>query len=358
MNKTILFFGCFNPDYPRNSILRKGLEISGWRIIQCGVNKRKHSFWQNFVLLYKFIFLTKKDFQVLYLAERGQYYSILAWLLSKAFRKPLFIDFLYSRYDSQLDKKIIHKNSVKAFWLYCFDWITLKLGNVIICDTEDHKTFYSNKFKLNPKKAYVLPLGVDTSIYYPHEKQSNKTRRIIFFGSYTPSHGVDIILKAAHQLSQSQNIEFLFVGKGPTYNNAIELHKSLGLQNAFFFPWMAQNSLSYLISISDIVIGAVGETEKSKRSICFKEFQGMAMKKPVITAKTKAIERFFTNEVHLLLCKPNSVESLSTSILKLLSDEELVEKLSIQGYNKIIKSFSHKVIGRKLEKIINTSLIK
>ena len=99
----LLYFGAYNLHYPRNSILRNGLMEHGWQILICRCDININPLIQNWFLLINYLKLHQKNFNVIYLAERGQNVAILAWVISKITGKPLVVDFLYSRYDTQQD---------------------------------------------------------------------------------------------------------------------------------------------------------------------------------------------------------------------------------------------------------------
>lgn len=341
----LLYFGAYNLHYPRNSILRNGLIEHGWQILICRCDININPLIQNWFLLINYLKLHQKNFNVIYLAERGQNVAILAWLISKLTGKPLVVDFLYSRYDTQTEKKVVIKNSFSAKVLWILDWISLHIGDLIVCDTKSHIEFYANEFRLNPKKAIAIYLGADLNIYKPTAAPLNSKTKIIFWGSYTPSHGVDTIIRTA-KLTQCLNLEYVLIGYGPTYQNSIQLANELSSGNITFYPWMSQDELALIISQADIVIGAVGKTQKSMRSICFKEFQGCAMKKPVITAETPAIKEVFTDRKNIILCQAANSFSLRDAIIELINDKNLTRKISDGGYNLILDYFSHiKVSG-------------
>lgn len=344
----ILYFGAYNLDYPRNSILRHGLFLHKWDvdICQCAVNV--NPIVQNWILLKKVLSFSNKDWDAIFLAERGQNVALLAWILSRLMNKPLIVDFLYSRYNTQMEKRAILPNSFSGKILWFLDWLSLRLGDLVVCDTKSHIIYYASEFYLNPTKATPIYLGVETRIYKPRLDAVQEKKRIFFWGSYTPSHGTEIIVKTADLLKDRTDLEFFLVGNGPTYKETVKLAKSLNLSNITFVPWMKQEELAELASQAYIVIGAVGKTPKAMRCICFKEFQGLAMKKPVITAETPAAKEVFTHGENILMCAAADSSSLAAAITALLTDDYLRSKISSNGYELVVNCYSTEKIGEAL----------
>jgi hypothetical protein len=73
----ILYFGAYNLVYPRNSILRHGLILHKWDvdICQCAVNI--NPIIQNWILLKKTLSFSNKNWDAIFLAERGQNVALL-----------------------------------------------------------------------------------------------------------------------------------------------------------------------------------------------------------------------------------------------------------------------------------------
>jgi hypothetical protein len=46
----VLFFGAYNPEYPRNVVLRRGLELNGVEVSECRVRPGP-KFWLRYPLL-------------------------------------------------------------------------------------------------------------------------------------------------------------------------------------------------------------------------------------------------------------------------------------------------------------------
>lgn len=289
--KRLLFLGAYNASYPRNSVIRYGLSLNGWEVIECNVGFRTDPLKQNVLLLQKFSQLQHIHFDAVLLAERGQYLIFSAKQIAERLHLPLYTDFLYSRFDTQCEKGLVAPRSYRGVMLWLFDWLSLHLSDHVLCDTKAQRDFYITKFKLKKAKASVLYHGADTRIYQPWgANRDEKQTRVIFWGSYTPSHGVDTIVRSAHLLSSDQRLSFTLVGHGHTYETVRKLARNLEVTNVRFLPWMTQTELAGVIAASDIVIGAMGNTPKAMRSICFKEFQGLGAKKVVISPDTPAVK--------------------------------------------------------------------
>jgi L-malate glycosyltransferase len=77
--------------------------------------------------------------------------------------------------------------------------------------------------KLNVKGNYILPVGVDNTVFFDNPNVETKYD-FIYVGSFYNVKGIDIIIKTIQLLKNNgQNISFCFVGSGEYYNELFKL---------------------------------------------------------------------------------------------------------------------------------------
>ena len=256
-------------------------------------------------------------------------------------RDKLINDFFISNYDTYVfDRKKITNKNPRAWWKYFQDWFNFKFSKYLISDTMAHFKYWEILFGKFTGKHLVLPVLADTSIYYPLDKKiENEKIRILFYGSFIPLHGIDVILNA-FSLMEKNNISFeaYVIGKGQMYSEMKKLHNDLNLkQVSMNGEVINENQLSDMIREHDIILGIFGESEKAKSVIPNKVYQSTACKKCTVTMKSDVLKEFY-NEEDLITCN-NNPESLANVLIDLINDKTKIETISQNAYNQFNKIY-------------------
>ncbi len=256
-------------------------------------------------------------------------------------RDKLINDFFISNYDTYVfDRKKITNKNPRAWWKYFQDWFNFKFSKYLISDTMAHFKYWEILFGKFTGKHLVLPVLADTSIYYPLDKKiENEKIRILFYGSFIPLHGIDVILNA-FSLMEKNNISFEanVIGKGQMYSEMKKLHNDLNLkQVSMNGEVINENQLSDMIREHDIILGIFGESEKAKSVIPNKVYQSTACKKCTVTMKSDVLKEFY-NEEDLITCN-NNPESLANALIDLINDKIKIETISQNAYNQFNKIY-------------------
>jgi len=329
------------------------------RISECWLPP-KYKFWIRYPLFLFRYPLSCQGHDFFFIPEFCQKDVPLAKILSLFCSARLVFDPLASRYETKItDWKRKPENSWQAKWNFKIDQAAFKMSDLILADTRVHKEYYCQKFGLLPEKVAVLPVGFDDALFKPSKAQGkNNHFTVLFYGSFLPLHGVEVMIRAAKIISrQEPSIQFRFIGSGQTFPRVKALAMELGCSNVFFDGWMPQEKLPQKIAAADVCLGIFGKTEKAKRVVPHKVFQALAMKKPVVTAVTPAVEEFFSHRKNIFLCSEPLSDSLAKAILELKRNEVLREKIAEEGYQLVWKKYSPKAIGLSFKKILEQHFV-
>lgn len=253
-------------------------------------------------------------------------------------RDKLINDFFISNYDTYVyDRQKITKYNPRAWWKYAQDWVNFKYSKYLLSDTQAHFDYWETLFGAYKGKHFVLPVLADKSIYYPAPTSIQKEPvRILFYGSFIPLHGIDIILKAFHILEKDGIIfEANIIGTGQTYPKMKALYDDLGLQQVRMEgTFIQEKALAEEIRRTDIVLGIFGDSKKAQSVIPNKAYQALACKKALITMQSNTLYEFFTDE-DMMMC-PNNPDSLAKAMQQLITQEELRCAYQTKGYEKFL----------------------
>jgi len=380
--------------YPRNRVIIEGLRSNGVEVTEC-----HEDFWKGTAeklegvkagsVMVKTIFRLMRiygrlilkfrhagDYDAMIVGYAGHVDIFLAKILNLFRRKPVIFDAFLSVYDTAvMDRKIVLQNSLKAKLLRLVDKWSCNIADSVLLDTKAHIDYFVREFHLPASKFYAIPVGSslttadsaadsgDTILNSLPTSPSQRIKygvpgtsgalNILYFGSYIPLHGVDVILRAAEILQGEKDIVFTLIGKGQLLPEMKQLASKLGLRNVNFIDrFVEEGELSGYIQRSDICLGIFGKTDKAMRVIPCKVYNCLAMGKPLITAMTPATEGVLTNMDNAMLCNAGDPESLSEAILSLKKDEALREKIAIRGQKYFAENFSADAIGKRIVEIV------
>lgn len=340
----VCYFGIYNKDYARNRIRIAGLRKNGVKVIECC--SRKPSLLKYFDLIFQY-FKKRNQFDLLIVGFPGQVVVLLAKLIC---RKKIVFDAFVSVYDSYVfDRKIVKSESLKAKYYWFLDWISCKLADKVLLDTNTYIDYFVKTFNIKPEKFFRSFIGSDDSIFYPKKVEKNTDKFLVYFyGTYIPLQGIDYIIEAANIL-KNENILFRITTSEKGYKKLKEKVNKLELENTVeLISFVPLEKLSQYISQADVCLGIFGDTDKAKRAIPTKLFDYIAMEKPVINANTPAIREMFKDNYNLVFCKIANSQSLSDKILNLKNNPQLRERLAINSYKLYKERFCPKVIGLEL----------
>ncbi len=341
----VIYFGSYEPDYSRNRIIIKGLKRNGIHVVECRakgiVFKRYPKLFLNFLKQFR-------GSSAIIVGFSGHTDVPMAFLLSKIFRKKLFFDIFTSQYETYVqDRKEVEAQSISAKIFFLIDWFGIHLADYVICDTRAHSKYYKKMFGLQKKRSLILYLGSDYDIFTP--SRYREVTDVLFYGYFQPQHGVLTIIKAAAKLPY---LKFKMIGHGQDRKPAEQLAKRLKLKNIQFVDKMEITKLAKELNRSKIILGIFGLTEKADCIVNNKVYDGLAVKKPVITALTKGTAELLSNETNCILIEPNNPAHLVKSIKLLIKNNKLRTKIAENGYKLYMDKLKPEIVTKQLIKYL------
>ncbi|MBI5192085.1 MAG: glycosyltransferase [Nitrospirae bacterium] len=426
MNKGMLricYFGTYSMEegYPRNRVIIDGLRKNGVDVVEC-----HEDFWKDtsqklegvkagsgiVKMLYRLLlayskliskFMRVGHYDAIIVGYAGHIDIFLAKVLNLFRRKPLIFDAFLSLYDTAvMDRRIVRQGSFKAKLLRFLDTWSCRLADAVLLDTQAHIEYFVKEFGLPAGKFFAVPVGSALSSYQANSSPPCGGRsggggngkdkfEILYFGSYIPLHGVDVIIHAAKILqdekphphlnplpegeeislpfkgrdrvgmgSYSSKVEIVFtmIGTGQLLPAMKQLASDLELKNINFIDrFVEEKELIKYIQRADICLGIFGKTEKALRVIPCKVYNCLQMGRSLITGNTVATEGILKHKENAFLCRPGDPDDLARGITELKNDANLREHIGANGYKYFENNFSVEAIGKRVLNSI-TSTIK
>ena len=339
---TICFFGIYDPEYSRNSILMKGLRQNGLEVIECNATQGKVKKYFSLVAKHWKI---RKKYDVMVVAFPGYQAIILAKLLS---RKPLILDAFFSIYDSEvLDRKITGSKTIAAYYYWFLDWLACGLADKVTLDTWAHINYFLELFPLKKEKFIRVLLGADDQIIKPRPAPVRDYYLAHFHGIATPLQGVGYIMEAARLLN-GENIKFNLVGN--------KIRRQAGAPeaggNINFIKTLPYLELIDIMTQADVCLGIFGDSKKTQVVIPNKVYEALAAGKAVITADTPAARELLTDGVDCLFCRAGDARDLADKIRQLKNDGDQRHLIAANGYQLFTANLTPKKVTSGLAEFI------
>lgn len=373
----ITYYGTYRkgPEYSRTENTLLALEQAGYRVSECNYNlwKTRNSrraaamggwlklllsnCWAQLVLFLKYISHGRES-DIIFVGTACYLDVIPAYILSKLCSSELIFDSFYSLYDTIImDRKLYDANGIIAKFIWQYEKYIYKLPDLIFVDTSENAEYLREEYDVK-QRVEAFPPGVP-SLFLENLSSSKERRQgsensyiCVFYGSFVPLQGADVIVRAAKLLENHRSIVFRMIGDGQEKVKCMDIAGPTAA-NIEFLPWMSVEELALQVEEADVCLGIFGDTGKAERVVPYKVYSYMAAGKPIITQKSPAIQAVLNNGESVLVTERHSAESLAESILCLSGNPALAERLGRGSYCAYLETSTTDSIASMLMNSIN-----
>jgi glycosyltransferase involved in cell wall biosynthesis len=160
-----------------------------------------------------------------------------------------------------------------------------------------------------------------------------------------------LIEAAAAVKNHRKDVYFLICGDGSQIDYMKELSAKHDLKNHIIFAGFRKD-IPYIFSIMDFMV--LPSLTEGLPNVVLESF---IQKKPVVVTQVGGVPEVVTDGQNGYMVPSKSSQALAHAILSLVNDPEKSKNMGLEGYKKVINSFSFDEQNRKLEKIY-LSLLK
>lgn len=229
--------------------------------------------------------------------------------------------------------------------------VTLRRADSVLIDTPRQVTLLREQVGGDGPQIIAVPVGIDETIWQPLRTTIVPgPLRVLFWGTFIPLHGVDVILAAARAVTNRRlAIEFQLVGDGQTGEAvAAELH----IQDPCNVQWRRERvssaELVRMAEQADVILGVFGTSAKAASVIPYKVQQGLALNLPVVTRETVDLQS--DRDAGLITVPPGDPDALADALEALL--QRRAEGWSATTRAIYDQHFSNAVIQARLAQVL------
>ncbi len=342
--RTVLWWGRFDPDYSRNRILRQALTDLGWTLRDYRPCLSPLGRWEAEARRQAVV-----DLVWVPCFRQRDLSAAHAWCRSRSI--PLVADPLISAYDKQVfEREKFPPGSRWAAHLLAWERRRLILADRVLADTDLHAAFFREVLGLSGERIRVVPVGAEDSLFRPEPAPSRspgEPLEVLFFGSFVPLQGTRTIVEAA-RCYRGPAVCWRLVGDGALLAECKEL--AAGLASVSFEEWLPYPELPARIGRADLLLGIFGTTPKAGRVIPNKVYQAAACARPVVTMASPAYPAALLAgaDTGFTWVPPGDPQALAAAIAALAAAPQRLPELGRQARASYETYFSVASIRRQL----------
>lgn len=269
------------------------------------------------------------------------------------FHSSVFLDSFHIEINDFRDLLIKIISKTTSFWI---EKKLLKISNEIILNNYQVltglKTYYNDSLKYN-----IIPNTVDTDYYKPQSNIATECNKyLLYVGRLEYRKGlIELINAAKVVINKFPNIEYKIIGDGPIRGKLIRLAKDLGIDSRVEFIGLINDKaevLRYYRKAHAVLIA-------SHHDACpMVMLEAMACGKPIIATSAGYERGILEDEYNALLVRPKSPEELARATVKLLSSQELCQKLGSKARETVVEKMNSEINTKMVEDVYKNAIGK
>lgn len=244
-------------------------------------------------------------------------------------RVPLVLDHLLFAWDTAIDRRV--RRGVRIRLLRALDSAAVAAADVPVVDTPEHLAMLPERHR---PRSIVVPVGAGSE-WFSEPTPLTDPMRVVFYGLFTPLQGTEVIARAIAALA-GMPIEFTIVGMGQDYRRARSVARLSS--RVEWIDWMGTADLQELTRRHHVCLGIFGSTDKARRVVPNKVYQGAAAGCAIVTSDTPPQRRAFGGAA--IYVAPGDSHALTRALVMLHEDEPLREQYRHAAHRQAKESFS------------------
>lgn len=355
--------GSWDPEFGRNRILVRLLELAGCEVTTCRVDlwgKREDAV----VRRGKLALLARAAVAAPTLAARfarsprsdvaivpypGHFDVPLLAAVARLRRIPVVFDPFLSLFDTIVsDRALAGPRSALGRAARAADQLALRSADRVLADTSAHADYLAALSGVPRDRFRVLEVGAQERVFSPRPDITPDPDLVLFYGTYIPLHGIDTIVRAAKAL-EPDGVRVRIIGTGQERARVDRLIAELAPTNIERVDGVSLDELPTEIARASVCLGIFGTSGKADRVVPNKVFECLAVGRPVITGDTAAMREAFTPR-EVVTVPVGDPDALAAAIRSIRDDPEERERVAAAGHARFQRDYGERALAERLRK--------
>lgn len=308
-----------------------------------------------------------EHYDLIYTISNPPINSYIGLKLKKVYNAPL----VYMNWDlyPQIVENTINSLIIKVLckmWYYWNFKNYPKINRILTIGprmADSIKKYTKSKINIS-----VIPLGINTSRLQPVEKKKNRfllnnhldDRFIVLFsGKMGIGHNIELILSAAGQLKEKEDIAFVFIGSGPKYCVIENYLRNYSGKNIYLFPWQEADMYPYSISCGDV---AIITEEKATEGLMLpsRVFSMMSCGEAIIgiCGKNDDLYDLVKNNKIGACITSGSVQELVDAIIMMYEDNQELRRMKERARELVERDYSDGIVKKMYRELFSEIIVQ
>jgi glycosyltransferase involved in cell wall biosynthesis len=241
----------------------------------------------------------------------------------------------------------------------------MKKSKVMFAVSETLRDLVSERWDADAKRISIVPNGVELETFRPDAKPLGvrkelglEGKRVVcFIGALGPWHGLENLIQSIPcVLEEVPDAEFLLVGAMKEFGTShlAEMAKEYGVSDKMhLLGRKLPAEVPRILVESDVAVAPYPARDFGFSPL--KLFEYMACGIPIVCSDLPSTREIVENDRNGLLVPPEDKDSLAEAIVRILIDNNLGRRLSVEGLRRV-SSFSWKESTKKLVNVYQRAL--
>lgn len=285
-------------------------------------------------------------------------FIVFVGLLPKLIGTKLILDIHDILPEFYCQKFGVNMDSTTAKMLIILERLSLLVADHVIVSNDLWMEKIAKRGKISKNKISTMLNYPNISLFKEHKKPTKDTFNIIYAGTVSHIHGLDVLLRSMTLVKRSianVRLDIYVRGNNKRYFDVLRLMVSdLGLQDSVLFHNTVKfEDLSEVYSKADLGVVCKRSGIFASEAFSTKILEFMAAGVPVVCSKTK-IDEYYFNEDMMVFYEPGNYDHLASGIIELYIDKRKRRRLIREGrkfvntYNWNLKSVEYLQLVEKL----------
>jgi glycosyltransferase involved in cell wall biosynthesis len=205
-------------------------------------------------------------------------------------------------------------------------------------------------YQVPPNRIHPIHNGVPPEFldYIWHPLPDRDPRPALFFGRFDHSKGLDILLRALHELGEHAP-RIRLVGRGPYRDTVTRMRDELDLSKTVeIHDWLGHEELARVLTESSMAI-----LPSREESFSLAVLSAMAVGTPLIATRVGGTSEVVEHGHTGMLCPAGDVGALRDAIAQFSRQPGEAARLAAHGRRRVRDAFTWDAAARKFESLYN-----
>ncbi|MGV8026944.1 MAG: glycosyltransferase family 4 protein [Anaerolineaceae bacterium] len=206
------------------------------------------------------------------------------------------------------------------------------------------------------RSVFLVPNSVDTAMFpligngsvFRTQHQWQDKFLVFYTGAHGMSNDLPVVIKAAEQLKQLEDIHFVLIGDGKEKPALMELAYKKGLTNITFLPPIEKKEIGQAMAAADCCIAILKPIELYKTTYPNKVFDYMAAGKAIVLVIDGVIRKVVEDADCGIFAQPGNADAVAQAIRSLHTDPSACKKMGLRGRVYVEQHFSRQKTAAQL----------